>query len=269
VRVYASTACVAGGLWETLDAYRRAGLRRVELGASDPPGDRLVERLRELGLDYLVHNYFPAPTDEFVLNLASPDGAVLERSRAFVASSLELAAGLGSPLYSVHAGFVADPVGFDGTSFVFPEGGDVRAAEDRFRYSIEAAGARARELGLELLVENNVCTEATRGSLLFQTPEEFEALPDVPILLDTGHLNVSAHTLGFDRRDFARRHGWRVHAVHLHDNDGSRDAHEPAREGSWALDAVRDSAAEYVVVEARFANVERLRDHVEWLSACL
>jgi sugar phosphate isomerase/epimerase len=99
--------------------------------------------------------------------------------------------------------------------------------------------------------------------LLLQTPDEFAELDGFGILLDTGHLNVSATTLGFDRAEFVERLGPRIRAFHLHDNDGSADLHRPVEPDSWALEAVRATAPEAVVVEALFANVEALRDHVD------
>jgi sugar phosphate isomerase/epimerase len=268
--VFASTGCLPDGFWATLEHYREAGLEDVELGTTkEPLGDRLVERLREHGLRYIVHNYFPPPSEAFVLNLASPDDGIRGRSRRLVEQALATAASLGSPLYSVHAGFVSDPIGLAGRSFVFPPGGEVEAAKERFRESLDGALARAEELGVELLVENNVCTPESRGALLLQTPNEFEELTGFGILLDTGHLNVSATTLGFEREDFVRRLGPRVRAVHLHDNDGSADRHEPVAPTSWALDAARASGADTIVVEALFANVEALRDHVEELRQSL
>jgi sugar phosphate isomerase/epimerase len=265
-RIFASTGCVRGEFWDKLDRYRDAGLEDVELGTTtEPLGDGLVDRLREHARRYVVHNYFPPPAESFVLNLASPDDDVRARSLRLVEHALETAAALGSPLYSVHAGFVSDPTGFDGRSFVFAPGGDAEAAKDRFREAIGAALDRARDLGVELLVENNVCTPETRGALLLQAPDEFEELTGFGILLDTGHLNVSATTLGFDRSEFVRRLGPRIRAFHLHDNDGSADRHEPAAAGSWAREAVRATDAETIVVEALFANVEALRDHVEEL----
>jgi sugar phosphate isomerase/epimerase len=270
VSVFASTGCVAGGFWETLGGYRDAGLDDVELGTTtEPLGDDLVERLGRHGLRYVVHNYFPPPPESFVLNLASPDAEVRGRSLRLVDAALELAAALGSPIYSVHAGFVSDPIGFDGRSFVFAAAGDAGAAKERFREALEGPLAHARELGVDLLVENNVCTPAVEGSLLLQAPEEFEELDGFGILLDTGHLNVSAATLGFDRTEFARRLGPRIGAFHLHDNDGSADRHEPVERDSWALDAVRAAPSATVVVEALFANVEALRDHVEQVRSWL
>lgn len=269
-RVYASTGCVPGCFWQKLDRYSAAGLGEVELGTTtEQLGERLVERLRRRGLHYVVHNYFPPPVTEFVLNLASPDDEIRRRSLELVEQALATASALGSALYSVHAGFVADPIGFDGRSFVFPAHGDVVAAKERFRGAVEKALVRARELGVELLVENNVCTPETRGALLLQTPEEFDELPGFGILLDTGHLNVTATTFGFERDDFVRRLRSRIRAVHLHDNDGTADLHEPVTEDSWALEAVRATGAETIVVEALFGNVESLRDHIEEVTRLL
>jgi sugar phosphate isomerase/epimerase len=268
--VFASTGCLRAGFWETLDSYRAAGVVDVELGTTtEPLGGRLVERLRSFGLRYVVHNYFPPPSEPFVLNLASPDEAIRLRSLRLVEDALALAAELGSPLYSVHAGFVSDPIGFDGRSFVFPAGGDVAAAKRRFRKSVTAALACASELGVELLVENNVCTPATRGSLLLQAPDEFEELPGFDILLDTGHLNVSAATLGFEREEFVRRLRSRIRAFHLHDNDRSTDTHAPAAAGSWALEAVRATDAETVIVEALFETAGELGGYLEELRGDL
>jgi len=270
VKVFASTGCIVGGFWEKLALYRDAGLREIEIGTTtEALGDDVVERLRGYDVRYVVHNYFPPPAEAFVLNLASPDEGVRARSLRLVDDALVTAAQLGSPLYSVHAGFVSDPVGSDGRSYVFGPGGDAEAAKARFVASLEWALARGVELGVELIVENNVCTPATRGALLLQTAQEFEELGDFGILLDTGHLNVSATTLLFDRAEFVDRLAHRIRAFHLHDNDGSADRHEPVAEDSWALAAVRETQAETIVVEALFANVEALRDHVEQVRSWL
>ena len=268
--VFASTGCVPGGFWEKLGFYRDAGLREIELGTTrEALGDGVVERLSGHGTRYVVHNYFPPPAEPFVLNLASPDDEIRVRSLRLVDEALVTAAELGSPLYSVHAGFVSDPVGFDGRSFVFGPAADAEAAKARFVESLEEALARGAELGVELIVENNVCTPATRGALLLQTPGEFEELGEFGILLDTGHLNVSATTLRFDRTEFVDRLAHRIRAFHLHDNDGSADRHEPVTEDSWALAAVCETNADTIVVEALFANVAALRNHVEQVRSWL
>lgn len=277
--VFASTSCLPGGkdLWETLDRYQRVGITAIELGTAAPLArDNLAERLRAMGLDLLVHNYFPPPEQSFVLNLASPDEPVRSRSLQFVADSLQLSAELGAPFYSVHAGFVVDPVGFDGQSFAFPpvEADAAESAMPRFTASVSEAASIATSLGVRLLIENNVCREEHRGLLLLQETEEFVSFLDQPgvevvgVLVDTGHLNVSAHTLSFDRVKFIRRLAPRIGAVHLHDNAGAEDTHDPVEAGSWALEALLTAGLGTlpVIVEAKFDTAEALARHIRWLE---
>jgi sugar phosphate isomerase/epimerase len=281
VTVYASTACVPsiGDLWATLAAYRGADLRSVELGSSEveDADEDVAERLAGEPLDFVIHNYFPPPRDSFVLNLASPDRAIVERSLAFVLNTLELAARVGAPLYSIHSGFVTDPVGFDGTSFEFPQPKSPHAAEqaqERFVEALRRPLARAEELGVLLLVENNVCTERHVGKLLLQQPQEFislfESLPSPALgaLIDFGHLNVSARVLGFERLEMISAITPRIGAFHVHDNSGLADEHKPVAPESWVLDVLRqpDFAGLPVMVEARFPDVAELAAHVRWLE---
>ena len=279
--VYASTACLAGAndLWEILDAYRAAGMRAIELGWSkvDESGAALAGRLGEQDLDFAVHNYFPPPHDAFVLNLASPDPAIAERSLAFVLGTLELAAGLDAPVYSIHGGFVTDPVGFDGTSFVFPEPDSPHAAEqaqERFAEAVRRVVKRAEELSVRLLVENNVCSERHVGKLLLQRTEEFTALfdavgsPSLGILVDFGHLNVTARVLGFDRLELITALAPHVGGFHVHDNDGRADRHLPVEPDSWVVEVLRrpEFAGLPTTVEAKFESAQELAGHVRWLE---
>src|SRR5689334_5084396 len=114
--IAASTACLRGTepIESRLDRLRGAGIRDIELGAGVTV-DRGVDVLeRQSDLRLLVHNYFPPPAQSFVLNLSSPDEDVRGQSVALVESALDLSARLKAPFYSVHGGFITDPVGFDG-----------------------------------------------------------------------------------------------------------------------------------------------------------
>jgi sugar phosphate isomerase/epimerase len=225
---------------------------------------------------FLVHNYFPPPTEPFVLNLASGDKGIRRRSLDLVSEALALTARLGAPFYSVHAGFVTDPTSFGATSFVFPmpaSPNEAQSAMGRFTRALEIALNCAQRFGVQLLVENNVCSPEQRGKLLLQTAEEYLSLfralrsPYLGVLLDTGHLNVTAHTLGFDRISFVDKVAPYIRAFHIHDNDGSADTHQPVKPGSWVLDVLGrpEFAGLPIVVETRFEAVTDLRRYVDWL----
>lgn len=274
-----STACLPGSqpLPERVADLKRHGLTTIELGAGVTVGDDFDAVVSDAGVRFLVHNYFPPPKKSFVLNLASADSGIRGQSVEMAVGGLELSARLGAPFYSVHAGFITDPTGFDGTGFIFPKPDSPlaeRRAMERFIDTLRGLIARAADLGVQILVENNVCAKGSEGKLLLQSPDGFAELfaeisePALRVLLDTGHLNVSAATLGFDRAEFVRDVEPYIGGFHLHDNDGSADKHKPAGAGSWALDVIRRPALRGlpVIIEAKFADAAELSEHVGWLG---
>jgi sugar phosphate isomerase/epimerase len=282
VRVFVSTACLPGiqPVTSRISLYRSHGLDAIELGAGVSADKDSLSQVTGMGCQFLVHNYFPPPPSPFVLNLASGDTGVRKQSLDFVSEALALAARLNAPFYSVHAGFITDPTSFGTTSFVFPTPAlpdEAQSAMDRFTTALEIALDHAQHFGVQLLVENNACSPELCGKLLLQTADEFLTLfrvlssLDLGVLLDTGHLNVTAHTLGFERMTFVDQIAPYIRAFHVHDNDGTADTHQPVQPGSWVLDVLRrpEFAGLPIVVEARFRSVTDLRTHADWLSACL
>lgn len=256
---------------------RQQGLTAIELGAGVSVGDDFDLLLSEGGARFFIHNYFPAPTASFVLNLASADETVRDQSVTLVEAALELSARLGAPFYSVHGGFITDPVGFDGSGFLFPapeSKDDATRAMERFIGVLRGLLKSAATRGVKILVENNVCVPAAVGKLLLQSADGFSQLfaelpdPNLGMLLDTGHLNVSARTLGFDRGQFVDRVQPHVCAFHVHDNDGTADQHEVVAPGSWVLGVLRRPAFQGVpiVIESKFSDATSLARHVAWLG---
>jgi sugar phosphate isomerase/epimerase len=91
------------------------------------------------------------------------------------------------------------------------------------------------------------------------------------VLLDLGHLNVTATTLHFGHYEFIDAVAPAVAAFHLHDNDGSADQHLPVAGESWAMAVLRDArfAACPISVEAKFPDVVALAEHCIWLKKSL
>jgi sugar phosphate isomerase/epimerase len=275
--IYASTACLrrTEPLSARLAHYIEAGIRSIELGH----GVTLTEPFpwtdwRAGDVRFLIHNYFPPPGSSFVLNLASADGDVRQRSIDLALHALDLSSRLGAPFYSVHAGFVTDPDGFDGSSYTFPDPppGQRQRAEGRFLESLGVLLDGAASHDIDLLVENNVCPPHLSGKLLAVSGTDCaaicEAVADVRlgILLDTGHLRVSAVTLGTDpAEEFAAVRRF-VRAFHVHDNDGTRDRHQPVAADSWVLEVLAASPSAPAVVEAAFDDASALAEHVLWLA---
>ena len=277
--IFVSTACLSGlqSIASRVTLYKRHGLDAIELGAGISSNEIIPSQISNMECQFLVHNYFPPPIDPFVLNLASSNSNIRQRSIDFISDAIALTASLNAQFYSVHAGFITDPTSFKNNSFVLPNPSSPNASScalNRFTSALEVEINYAEHFGVGLLVENNLCTTALRGKLLLQTADEFLELFDkiksknLGILLDTGHLNVTAHTFGFDPMSFIDQVAPHIRAFHVHDNDGISDTHQPIQPDSWVLDVLcQPKFADLpIVIEAKFNNVRDLCEHVNWLQ---
>ena len=88
------------------------GFRNIELSGGTEYYEGYEEDIFDLkekyNLKFLVHNYFPPPKDDFVLNLASLDDAIFERSFEQLRKAIRLASLLGADKFGFHAGFYVD-----------------------------------------------------------------------------------------------------------------------------------------------------------------
>lgn len=252
---------------EVLETYDEIGLPGVELGFCGSSEYRPEAISRAYSFDMLCHNYFMKVSDPFVLNLASQDEEILARSRAYVRRAFQVCDSIDVPLYTVHAGFRTDTgidMMFDGDPAPYTD------AWSTFVESVDLLATEAAEYGISLGVENNVLAptnlrDGENPYLLCCDIEECSRLFDdvdadnVGLLLDTGHLNVSARTLGFNRGGFVRSLREDIVGVHLHGNDGTADQHRPPEAGGWAIESYEMIGYDRpVVVEAKYRNSDHL-----------
>ncbi len=277
--IYISTSCLPGNisLKERVSDYRKKGFDAIELGHGISMNNEDEKYLFSNPGRYLIHNYFPPPKIPFVLNLASDKQIILEKSFDLIKTALFLSKKIHAPLYSLHAGFIRDPVGFGVSSFVFPSVEDEeekKLATQRFEKNLKLIAQSSNELGVDICIENNCCTTDMVNKLLLQTTEEFQHFfhsqlsDNLGILLDTGHLNITAHTFNFDPMNFIDALSDHIRVIHLHDNDGIQDLHVPVNTDSWVMDILHLSqfAELPIIIEARFQNVDELQKHVIFLN---
>ena len=231
---------------EIIASAGEAGVRHIELasGTRHGSGNGLGRVLQDAGsrdFAFLIHNYFPVPAEPFVLNLASADPTNLERSISHVRNAIDLAALVKSPFYSLHCGFCIDTSPADlGRALRGPVIPPDRAMAV-FVDCVQDLADYAKAKDVDLLLENNVLSPMNAGKvqLLGVTPEEIELLleriarPNVGLLLDVGHLKVSAVTLGFDMAAAAARLAPLVRCFHLSENDGTEDSNQVIAADAW------------------------------------
>ena len=128
--------------------------------------------------------------------------------------------------------------------------------------------------GLKLLLENNVIDSSVYNNFgdnpfLCCDPEEINELTRIccnnfGLLLDLAHLKVSANTLGFDFLDAVKKLVKITSAVHISDNDGSRDTNLPFDEASDVLMALAEfEELNFITIEVYDDNMSLLQKQIE------
>ncbi len=209
--IYISSSCVkADTIKESVLTLVHEGFRNIELSGGTKYYNNLVDDLLELkekyNLNYLVHNYFPPPKQDFVLNLASLDEKIYSKTLKHLEASLELTRLLGGTRFSFHAGFYVDPrVGELGKVFKHSELYNREQAINQFCKGFEFL--RNKFDDVELYIENNCYSSSNYFVynnfipfmlLNLQDYQNLQSKIDFNLLLDIAHLLVSAKTLGCD-----------------------------------------------------------------------
>ena len=107
--------------------------------------------------------------------------------------------------------------------------GEVAAVKELVYQRLTEVISLAQSYGVQVVIENVGLRPC--GSLLFDFEEYlalFERYPQALALLDTGH----AHVNGWNIPETVKRLQKKLLAVHVHDNDGSGDSHQPVGLGT-------------------------------------
>lgn len=262
--VYVSTGGLPGkNLTAMLSAAERLGIGHVELGSGVPyaADNADIARRYSKRIRLLAHNYFPAPRNPFVLNLAALDSEIRSLSLDHCRRAIQLNADLGAPFYSVHAGFAAYPRPEHLGRAIDPSSAIPRKDAYRmFGETVKILLDDADKAGISLFIENNVVSlnnllNGRNAMLLLAEPEEIVRFvaeinhPRFGVLMDVGHLKVSARTLGFDAGAALEALLPQVRAFHLSDNDGLVDSNRPFGADAWFMPALTRARDAHVIIE--------------------
>ena len=206
-----------------------------------------------------MHNYFPSYRHPFTFNLASADSVIAEKSVRHATRQINLAGALGHSEVSFHAGYLIDPRPDELGKSIEPRTVvERRKGVDQFVENLALLNGHAEALGVRLLIENNPFTQNHLETfrecpfLFVDTDEIVEVLSyfsrNVYLLLDVGHLKVSARTLGFSAIDALARLNPLAFGYHLNDNDGRSDDNVWFDESAWFWNLL-DPSKDYVSIE--------------------
>lgn len=226
----------------------------------------------------ILHNYFPAHEKPFVLNLASLNQEIRNRSVEHCINGLRLASLAGSPFFSAHAGFCVDPNPSElGKKLKQAESINKKENWKLFIGSLKTILAETEKYKTSFLIENNVIApmnvyaDGTNPLFCCDADEMIRMInemknPRLEILLDTGHIKVSSGTLGFSLEDALRKIKSFVKAIHHSDNDGIFDSNMPLAENYWFFNYIKDFGHGYHVLEVKHQSVEQINLQIELIK---
>lgn len=217
MKVFYSELCLLGGAVEAnVDALIERGAENIELMLDGAGWDEFHRRMGELapmlkskGVSYSVH------VPVWDANLTSENAQLREAVLESYKATIEFASLIDARHVVLHTGWCAD-------SHFSKEKGRMRAKDSLL------ALIDFNALYGQLLLVENIGSTATS---LFTEREFIEFLHGFPkevgYIVDIGHAYINEWNIDTLLGEL----GDRLHALHIHDNDGLKDKHAPIGEG--------------------------------------
>lgn len=281
--IYISSSCSnqakIGAAVRELAEY---GFKNIELSGGteyyDDYEDDIFNLKEKYNLTFLVHNYFPPPKEDFVLNLASLDDAIFEKSLAQLRKAIRFARLLSADKFGFHAGFYVDIyVNEIGKAISANHLCNKKLAYERFCNGFNLIKNESKDV--KIYIENNVYSKTNFNTYGLQNPfmltsfEEYRELQqhiDFKMLLDIAHLYVSSKTLNFNFDSHLDRMIRETDYIHLSDNDGFHDQNANFESDSKLLNKIsnRDFEDKSITLEI-YTGLNNLRESFDRIASLI
>ena len=253
------------------------GINNIELG-SNHCYEKNYNYLRQLPLNYLIHNYFPIPKDSFVLNIASFNSFIRERSIKHVCKAIDFCDSIGGMLYTFHPGFLTDPEGSNITQnnydFIWNDNELDISNYDKALNLMYSSLDKIVEYATKKRIKIAIETEGSitkKDHLLMQRPEEYLQFinryknSDISINLNIGHLNLASRAFNFSPFEFVDLIKNYIVAMELSHNDGLQDQHLPLKKDGWYWDIILDSSFKntFKILEFRNTSINDILSNIK------
>jgi len=251
--------------------YDKIGVKSIELsGGKYVQSQKIIKFLKEKhNINFALHNYFPVPKKKFVINLGSFEKKIFKKTFLNIKKSIDISSKLKSKYFGFHAGFLFDPNIKDlGKKFTDVSLKDRKKTINLFLARVNLLAKEEKKKNVKILIENNVITienfkKFKQDPLLLTHPDEIikffkKCDKDVGLLLDVGHLKVSAKTLGFDLLKAHEMLKPYIKGYHLSDNNGLRDSNKEFTKKSWFYNKLKKNV-KYISIEVYTKNIKKLK----------
>ena len=254
-----------------IQKFNKKGIKSIELsGGKYVTQKKIIKYLKKKNhINYSLHNYFPVPKKKFVINLASIEKKIFRKTFSNIKKSIIISNKLNSKYFSFHAGFLFNPNIKDlGKKFAKVKLQNRKKSIKLFLNRVNLLAREAKKKNVKILIENNVLTienykRFNQDPLLLTHPKEIieffkKCDKNVGLLLDVGHLKVSAKTYGFNLLKAHEKLKPYVEGYHLSDNDGLKDSNKEFTKKSWFYNKLKKDV-NYISIEVYLKNIKKLK----------
>ena len=249
----------------------------IEFTSSMKYSSTLLKDFLNLKIKKSLHNYFPPPKKEFVLNLASINENIRSKSIDHCINGLKIANEIKSSFYAAHAGFCLDPNYNElGNKINFNINFDRGLNKSIFIDSVKKILNATKDLDVNFLIENNViskknlnnnlnpllCCESSEIIWLFNSINSSK----FGLLLDTAHLKVSCKTLNKNLDNEFNLIRPFIMGIHHSDNDGNNDTNMSLSKKYWFLKYLNYFDNIPQVIEVKNLDENKINDQLLLLN---
>ena len=262
---------------EVLNQLKTNDINNVEIG-SNHCWEPNYDYLNRYKFNFLIHNYFPVPKKNIVINIASCNKNIRSESINHIKHSIEFASRIGAKLYTFHPGFVDDPISQNISAsnydFIWQKNksvnNNISNIYQKMYESIKIICDFASKIGLKIAIE-------TQGSyyqndyLLMTKTQEYEdfinhfSQNEIGINVNIGHLNLSAKKNNFKISNFISKIDSHIVAFELSHNNGKKDEHVPMQENAWywKILALKKFSKIPKILEFRNVSIYKLLENIK------
>ena len=262
---------------DVLQQCEENGISNVELGSNHTYEENFESIVGKHSFQYLVHNYFPIPEDSFIINIASLNDQIRQRSIDHIFRAIDFCECIEAGLYTFHPGFLTDPQdsNLDSSNYDFQFNDDSLQFDNRSRafermttaISDIISYSKKKSVLIAIETEGSI---SKKDHLIMQQPEEYERFfslfsPDeIGINLNLGHLNLASKAFGFSRNEFVKLTSDFIVAMEMSHNNGENDDHLPLVDDAWYWGLISDPIFKkvYKILEFRESNIKQLLDSI-------
>ncbi len=210
---------------------------------------KILLKFKNKNVNFILHNYFPRPKKDFVLNISTSNTNILNKINEHIYSAIDLSHFVDSKIYGIHAGYLADSEANEEGSFIFKDNkNSYKTAIKNSASLLSKVSEYGKKKNVKILVENLFPFNNINNSLFctFSQIKDFmgEVTNDIGILIDLGHLQISSKFYGLsvekELDNILNLYSDRIFEVHLSENDCINDLHKSLDKNSWQIKALKE-----------------------------